>query len=87
MRKVKVGTKTIEWVKKLHEAGAVLEKDGVTVMNPVIRQLISTAHAVLAGDAENAKYQELEDALEEAIAEASPLTKGEDSDDPKPLFP
>ena len=77
-----VGTKTFEWVEKLHAAGATKPGDGgETITDPVVRSMIATMHAYLAGGTDNSTYQELETTYDEAMAEANA------SGDPDPLFP
>lgn len=81
------GAKLIEWVEKLHEAGATLPgKDGVEV-NPVVRQLISAMHTVLAGDAENATYKVLEEAFEASWEEANSSSEKAADGEPPALLP
>ena len=80
-----VGDKTVEWLEKVYKAGAVVERNGKTVLSPGLRQLISAAHGFLAGDAKSKTYLELEKAFDEAVEEASSTAAR--STKPRPLFP
>ena len=86
-----VSPKTLEWVEKLNEAGAARVKKDRIEPHPVIRSLITSIHAALAGNTRNETFVDLERAFDAAMdevneAQAESQAEATTKDASKPVY-
>ena len=75
-KKVDVSDKTIEWLEKIHKAGATKNVKGKTKVNDVVRAHVTAIHAALAGGTDNDTFKELETSFDAAIVDTGVIDDG-----------